>query len=193
MAGFNDLTYIFQQYGVLDFLLPFLLVYVISFAVLQKSQILGKDSAGKKYHAVVALVLAMSFVVPHVMGLYPLGYDPVAVMNESLPSISLVAIASVMLLLLLGIFGTSFTSAAAPIIALLAIGFVFYIFGASLKIWSGPWDAFSWWTPDTTQLMIVLVVFGAIVYFITSEPKAANTTGAFGNIWKELKTMVEKK
>ncbi len=189
MTGFNDLTYMFQQFGVLDFLLPFLLVYVISFAVLQKSKVLGDEKTGRKYHAIVALVLAMSFVVPHVMGLYPLGYDPVAVMNESLPSISLVAIAAIMLLLLLGIFGASFTAAAAPVVALASIAFVIYIFGAALKIWGGPWDVFSWWTADTTELMIVLLVFGAIVYFITAEPKQANAVGSAGKIWNEIKTM----
>lgn len=190
MTGFNDLAYYFQQYGVLDFLLPFLLVYTISFAVLHKAEILGKGAAGKKYHAVVALVLAMSFVVPHVMGIYPLGYDPVQVLNESLPSISLVAIAAIMLLLLLGIFGRGITAQAGPVIALVSVAFIIYIFGAALKVWNGPWDIFYWWDSQTTELMIVIVVFALVVYFITSDGKPSGQKGAVGNIWDEFKKMI---
>ena len=191
MAGFNELAYYFQQYGVLDFLLPFLLVFTISFAVLHKAEILGKGPGAKKYHIIVAFVLAMSFVVPHIMGLYPLGYDPVGVLNATLPSISLVGIAAIMLLLLLGIFGRSFSAAAGPIIAIVAIAFVVYIFGAALKVWNGPWDIFYWWTSDTTELMVVILVFGLIVYFITSEPKPAGQKGTVGNIWDEFKKMIQ--
>src|SRR3989344_4757807 len=124
-AGFSDLAYYFQQWGVMDFLLPFLLVFTIVFAVMQRTKILGDK---KNYNVIIAFILALLFVVPHIVGSYPLGYDPVQVMNESLPSISLVAVAAIMLLILMGIFGTKFSTSAVPIIALVAIGFVIYIF-----------------------------------------------------------------
>ncbi|MEK6950636.1 MAG: hypothetical protein AABX13_02840 [Nanoarchaeota archaeon] len=176
----------FQQYGVLDFLLPFLLVFTIVFAVLQKTEILGKQ---KNFNVIIALVLALLFVVPHLMGTYPLGYDPVQVMNETLPSISLVAVAAIMLLLLMGIFGTGFAKAAAPLIAILAILFVAYIFGASLNLWRGPYDIFYWWTTEITELLIIILVFGLIVYFITKE--AGTTAGE--NMWEGFKNLFEKK
>ncbi len=176
----------FQQYGVLDFLLPFLLVFTIVFAVLQKTEILGKQ---KNFNVIIALVLALLFVVPHLLGTYPLGYDPVQVMNETLPSISLVAVAAIMLLLLMGIFGTGFARAAAPLIAILAIIFVAYIFGASLNLWRGPYDIFYWWTTEVTELLIIILVFGLIVYFITKEPG----TTAGENIWEGFKNLFEKK
>ena len=40
-AGFSDLAYYFETYGVMDFLLPFLLVFTIIYAVMQKTKILG--------------------------------------------------------------------------------------------------------------------------------------------------------
>ena len=98
-VGFSNIAYYFQTYGVMDFLLPFLLVFTIVFAVLQKTKIVGEGK--KNFNVIIALVLALMFVVPHIIGSYPLGYDPVAVMNASLPSISLVAVASMMLLLLM--------------------------------------------------------------------------------------------
>ena len=170
--GFSSLAYYFQTYGVLDFLLPFILVFTIIFAVMQKTKILGDK---KNFNVIIALVLALTFVVPHVMGYYPLGYDPVQVMNESLPSIALVAVASIMLLILMGVFGTDFSKSAAPIIAIGAIAFVIYIFGSSLSVWTGPSDLFYWWTSEITELLIIILVFGVIVYFIVKEPGSGST------------------
>jgi hypothetical protein len=165
--GFSKLGYYIQTFGIMDFLLPFLLVFTVVYAVMQKTKILGDK---KNFNVIIALVLALVFVVPHVVGYYPLGYDPVQVMNESLPSIALVAVAAVMLLILMGVFGADFSKSAAPIIAIIAIIFVVYIFGSSLNIWSGPTDIFYWWTSEVTELIIILLVFGMVVYFIVKEP-----------------------
>jgi hypothetical protein len=166
-AGFSQLGYYFQTYGIMDFLLPFLLVFTIVFAVMQKTKILGEK---KNFNVIVALVLALMFVVPHVIGSYPLGYDPVQVMNESLPSIALVAVASIMLLILMGVFGADFSKSAAPVIAIAAIAFVAYIFGSALSVWTGPSDIFYWWTSGVTELLIIILIFGLVVYFIVKEP-----------------------
>ncbi len=173
-AGFAQLGYYFQTYGIMDFLLPFLLVFTIIFAVMQKTKILGEK---KNFNVIVALVLALIFVVPHVVGSYPLGYDPVQVMNESLPSIALVAVAAIMLLILMGVFGADFSKSAAPFIAILAIVFVAYIFGSSLSVWTGPSDIFYWWTPDVTELLIIILIFGLVVYFIVKEPSDKSKGG----------------
>ncbi len=185
--AFSNVAASLQNFGVVDFLLPFILVFTIVFAVLQRTKILGDN---KNFNVILALVLGLLFVIPHITGTYPLGYDPVAVMNQSLPSISLVAIAAIMLLLLMGIFGTDFSKTAAPIIALVAIGFVAYIFGAALNFWTGPSDAFSWWSPDVTELVIVILVFGLIVWFITREP-GSKTPGA--GIMEGIAKLFEKK
>ena len=172
MATFDTLIHYFQTYGVLDFILPFILVFTIVFAVLQKTKILGEK---KNFKVIIALVLGLLFVVPHILGTYPLGYDPVAVLNETLPSISLVAIAAVMLLILLGIFGTEFLAPAKSIIALVSVIFIVYIFGASLNLWRGPYDIFYWWTTETTELLLIILVFGLIVWFVTKEPGSSRS------------------
>ena len=173
-AGFAQLGYYFQTYGIMDFLLPFLLVFTIIFAVMQKTKILGDK---KNFNVIVALVLALIFVVPHIVGSYPLGYDPVQVMNESLPSIALVAVASIMLLILMGVFGANFSKSAAPIIAIAAIAFVAYIFGSALSVWTGPSDIFYWWTSEVTELLVIILIFGLIVYFIVKEPSDSSKGG----------------
>ncbi|MDP3698994.1 MAG: hypothetical protein Q8R47_05395 [Nanoarchaeota archaeon] len=189
IGSFTNLAQYFQAYGVMDFLLPFILVFTIIFAVTAKLA-LFKDH--KQFQVVIALVLALMFVVPHITGTYPLGYDPVQVMNESLPSISLVSIAAIMVLLLMGIFGADFTAAAAPFIAFISLGFVVYIFGASLKLWRGPYDIFYWWSSDVTELMIVLLIFGLVVWFIVKEPKKPGDKGLFENVREELGKYVHR-
>ena len=102
MAAFDTLLNIVESYGVVDFLLPFILVFTISYAVLGKTNMLGTNN---RFNVIIALVLGLLFVIPHVTGQYPAGYDPVLIMNQSLPSISLVAVAIFSVLILLGIFG----------------------------------------------------------------------------------------
>ena len=173
---FNNIVYYLQAYGVLDFLLPFLLVFTIIYAVMQKTKILGDK---KNFNVIIALVLGLLFVVPHITGAYPLGYDPVEIMNSSLPSIALIAVAAIMLLLLMGIFGTDFAAASAPIIAIVSILFVVYIFGSALSLWSSPSDVFYWWTAELTELIIILLVFGVVVYMIVKEPSEKSQGGEF--------------
>jgi len=189
-ASFTSLAQYFQAYGVMDFLLPFILVFTIIYAVTAKLA-LFKDH--KQFRVVIALVLALLFVVPHITGNYPLGYDPVQVMNESLPSISLVSIAAIMVLLLMGIFGADFSAAAAPFIAIVSLAFVAYIFGASLGLWRGPYDIFYWWSSDITELMIVLLIFGLVVWFIVKEPSKPGDRGVIGKMLDEFGRYVEKR
>ncbi len=168
-----NIAQFFQNYAISDFLLPFLLVFAIIFAVMQKTKLLGDK---KNIHVMISLILGLLFVIPHINGQYPLGYDPVQILNSTLPSISLVAVAAIMLLILMGIFGTKMTQSFAPVIAFAAIGFVVYIFGTALNLWNGPWATWSWFTTETTELIIILLIFGVVVWLITKEP-ADKTAG----------------
>jgi hypothetical protein len=190
VSGLSNLAYYFQTYGIMDILLPFILVFTIVFAVMQKTKILGDK---KNFNVMIALVLSLIFIAPHITGTYPLGYDPVQVMNSALPSISLVAVASIMLLLLMGIFGAGWADSALPFIAFAAVGFVVYIFGASLNLWTGPNDIFGWWSAETTELMIIILVFGVIVWFITKEDSKPGDKTALGRMGEVLSKLVEKK
>ncbi len=187
-VSFSNFASYLQAYGVMDFLLPFVLVFTIIYAVSSRMP-LFRDN--KNFRVIISLVLGLLFVVPHITGTYPLGYDPVQVMNEALPSISLVAIAAIMLLLLLGIFGKGFSQAAAPFIAFGAIGFVIYIFGAALNVWRGPYDIFYWWTTEVTELMVIILVFGLIVMFITKDDKGTKFGDTVKGAWKGVGDIIE--
>src|SRR3989338_653071 len=140
--GFSTLIQYFQSYGVMDFLLPFILVFTIIYAVTATVP-LFKDQ--KNFRVIIALVLSLLFVVPHITG-------------------------------------RDFTNAAGGWVALIAILFVVYIFGAAFGLWFGPYDVFSWWTTDVTELMVILLVFGVLIWWITKEPQKPEEKGLFDKL-----------
>jgi len=91
--NFYDAIESLSESGFLDIFLPFMLIFVIVFAVLQKSKILGTGEEKRKYNVILALVFGLSVVIPHVLGRYPAGSDPVVMISNILPNISLVMLA----------------------------------------------------------------------------------------------------
>ena len=168
--GLDYVIGVLEYWGVSDVLLPFLLIFTIVFAVLQKTNILG---AGKKnFNVVIALVLALGVVIPHVVGGYPPEADVVDLINIIIPQISLVAVALLMLLLLVGIFQPSWVSKSiAGVLALISIVAVVYIFGSSLEWWSGS-NWIYYFGEEIISFVIVILVFGIIIWFITRESGA---------------------
>ena len=79
-----------ERWGLMDVLLPFLLIFTIVFAVLEKSKILGEER--RNMNSAIALIFALIIVIPHITGDLPAGYDPVLVLNAALPSVGLVAV-----------------------------------------------------------------------------------------------------
>ena len=94
---------ILESWGLMDALLPFLLIFTIIFAVLEKSKILGDEK--RNMNSAIALIFALIVVVPHLTGNLPAGYDPVLIINSALPSVSLVVVGVIALMILIGVFG----------------------------------------------------------------------------------------
>jgi len=166
MTNFVELFKIMESWGMLDVMLPFLLIFTVVFAVLQKAKIFGADS--KRFNVVIALVLGMVVVIPHILGTYPAGQDAVLIINNLLPNVALVLVAIVMVLLLSGVFGyTSRDSGASGAILIPAFAIIIWLFGLS----AGWWANFSWFNidPDTIAVVLVLLVFGIIIWIITSD------------------------
>lgn len=99
----EEFVRIVNSWGLRDVMLPFLLVFVIMFAILAKVRILGEDK--KKYNLIIALVMALMVVIPHVLDRYPDNFNPVDIMNEALPNLSIVIVAALGAVLIIGAFG----------------------------------------------------------------------------------------
>ena len=185
MAVFEDAIRSFESLGALDVILPFLLMFVILFAALQKTEILGKGKEGKKYNVVIALVIALLIIIPHVVygtadftdgklggALFGMP-DVVEIINNSLPSISIWIVAVLMVMLMIGIFAPP-NWEAFPFKSWILWGSVIvvgYIFGNSAGLFKdlpGPLRFIN--TPENQAGLLIILIFGIIIYFIVHEP-----------------------
>jgi hypothetical protein len=169
--NFVDFIRTAEGWGLTDVMLPFLLIFTIMFAILQKTKVLGEGK--KNYNIAVALVFALLVVIPHVTNSYPDGTDIVEMLNKALPSVSVVIIAIVMLLIFIGIFGRQeqWKGPVAGWVAILCFAIILVIFGAA----AGWWLNWSWFTglfgESTIALIVILLIFGIIIAFITGDEK----------------------
>jgi len=167
--GLEYFIEILERWGVADVMLPFLLIFTIVFAVLQKTNILGQGK--KNFNVIIALIVALSVVIPHVVGGYPPEADVVDLINIIIPQISLVAVALLMLLLLIGIFQPAWvTKSIGGVLAAISIIAVVYIFGSTLEWWEADWIYY--FGEETISLVVTILIFGIIIWFITREPGA---------------------
>jgi len=177
--------------GVTDIVLPFLLVFVLLFAILQKTKILGEDK--KNFNAVIALVIGLLFVIPHATGSYlTMGFkkSPVDIINTFLPGIALVIIAVVMLFILIGLWGGEAKwvgGTPSAMIAILAMVAIVWIFGASAGWWQG-WNPFvRFFGEEAVAVIVIIIVFALIIWFITKSDTRTEGEGfmeRFGNMFK---------
>ncbi|MBU0979815.1 MAG: hypothetical protein KJ709_03340 [Nanoarchaeota archaeon] len=160
-----------ESWGLMDVLLPFLLVFILLFAILQKSKLLGDRR--KNYNLVLSLIMGLMVVIPHVTHSYPSdNWDPVVIMNQALPTVSIIIVAIVMMLILLGIFGGEahlFGAALGGWISFISFVLILIIFGAAAGWWDG-W----WWINDSlgaelVAIVVIILVFGIIIGFITND------------------------
>ncbi len=170
-----------EQFGLLDAVLPFILIFAVIFTVTNRTKVLGEK---KNVHMLVALVISLLVVLPHVMGTYPPGQDVVNIINSALPNVSLVIVIIVAALILVGIFrpereGVPFGG----FFALLSVGAIVYIFGLSAGWWQsggGPLSFLS--NPDIQALAVIILVFALVIFLITSD----NPLESAGRGWQLL-------
>ncbi len=162
--NFNDALESLEQMGFYEVALPFLLIFTIVFAILQKVKIFGDK--GKNFNAVIAIVLAFLVVK---------NQSIVLVLNEFLPKISLISVVIVVALLLFAIlFNTEEPSFAkyfgGIMMILVIIGIIVSfvgsgagaVFGITLPDW---FDI----TSADRNLLIFVVLFIIFFAYVTSD------------------------
>lgn len=171
-SGFRQVVDFLGPLGVYDVILPFLLVFTIVFAILEKTKILGIEKVGdqqltkKNLNAVVSVIMAFLVIASAQL---------VSVINEVLANVVLILILGVCFLLLVGVFfgDKQFTLEDFPawvkammIIMFIAIVVIFlnaldwlqYIFGLFLY-WESSW-----------AITIIFVIFLiAFMVWVTSD------------------------
>lgn len=152
--------------------LPFLLVFVVVFAILQKSQILGKDK--RQIDALVALVI----------GLLVIGLPtPREFIVAFMPWLAVGIAVMLVFFILYGFVAGDLTSMPNPLkytfgalAGIFVIGVLLYVtgFGTTIVGWfdSGTFDSDFWLTA-----MIVVLVIGALVWAVLGGGKGGDDKG----------------
>jgi hypothetical protein len=158
---------------ILNSFLPFLLVFVIMFAVLERVAIFGQNK--KAINVVFSAIAGLIVVIPHVMGRYPAGKDIVVIINTALPNFIAVLLGLILALILIAIATgdqkKDFSTWTWVPYGALAI--VIYIFGAAAGWWHNIFLKFG---THTMSVLLILIVFGLVFWYIVRDP----TTGGSG-------------
>jgi len=180
---------ILQDWGVFSALLPFLLIFTLLFAILEKIQLF---EGNRKINAVIAGAIGALVVIPHVLGQYPTGMDPVLMILNILPNAGVLLVVILLVMMMLGFVGAKHGLPGALITLVLLGALAILGFTVISAIW--PSLPFSRLFGDTaTQaLIIAITVFGFIIYFITKEDKPKDPN-APKNIFEWIEENVGKK
>ena len=187
---------VLDNWGLTDVMLPFLLIFVIIYAILQKTRILGEER--KNLNTIVALVVGLLVVIPHVTGRFPANADPVIIINEALPQVSIVLVAVVFLLIMIGVFGQEhvFLGLAMPgWIAFFSFIVILLIFGGAAGWWSGNFGNTleQFFGTDGIAIMIMLLVFGIIIAWVTHESKDKEDKSVMNRLGMDFSKLFGKK
>ena len=175
------------DWGILDAILPFILIWILIFAILQKVKVFGEGEAegrkgDRKINGILGLVISAMVVIPHVVGLYPPESDPIIIINQFLPSAAIVLIAILLVIMLLGLAGGEIPNLVLWVVALVALAFL--IFMIVMAVVPSYWPGW-WWLrdPSIQALVIILLVMGLIAFFVIREPSSEEGFGDWVKTW----------
>ena len=174
-SGFRGVIEFLGRLGVYDVILPFLLIFTIVFAILEKTKILGTEKVGdrevtkKNLNSMVALAVAFLVIASTRL---------VAVVNEVMANVVLLLILAICFLLLVGVFFGSkeFTLEKYPnwirfFMVLMFIGIVL-IFLNALDWLTYVFAVFEAWDAEWAVTVIFLIVILLLMWYIVKEPSA---------------------
>jgi hypothetical protein len=183
---YRGAVYYLEQIGLVDVFLPFILIFTILFAILQKIalfKVVGKsEKPDKRINGVISFAVALLIVIPHVTGSYPPGQDVIELLNNILPQTIVLIFTIFLVLVLLGLTGATKPAgenAMAGFAALLAI------LGLGVILWNAfyPYQSPQWlyWLqdPQLQGILVVLLILGIIGYF-TMKDEASSGSGLDG-------------
>ncbi len=100
----QTLTFL-DKIGVYDVILPFLLVFTIMFAILEKTRVLGEDKIKKGEHEYKYSKKNLNSIVAFVIAFFVIASTRlVALINEAMANVVVLALVAVSVLMLIGVF-----------------------------------------------------------------------------------------
>ncbi len=177
-VSLTDLIGRWQDLGIYDVALPFLLVFVIVFGILQKVNLFGEKS--KNLNAVVALVAGLVFLQNTFL---------VFTLQRYLARMSFALVVFLMFLLLIGIFAGKYKGLKnGALTTAFVVSIIVMVWALSSEFFGMPGedDFFQWWDsidPVTkTTFWFVVVIILVISFALGGSEK-----GGEGGFWKGIK------
>lgn len=173
----------FREFGLFDVILPFILVFSVIFAILEKTRILGTEKVGsgepiprKNLNAMVAMVFGFLVIATNKI---------VNAINVALPNVVLLVVFVVSFLLVISVFYKSEELEFSKKYELLTkwmIGFLLFfiilIFLGAIETDSGDsWLSYAWdyALENTSEPLVTSIIFVAVaiiaIVFITTKTK----------------------
>ena len=182
MATIYDIFYQLQASGFYEFALPFLLVFTIVFAILEKTKLFGVDEhkqPRKNINLVISLIIGLIVVNQ---------FEIVDKLNLFIPKVSLFIIVAVMFLILIGIFGANVSEGFSGILLFIfAIVSLLIIYWALIPTTTGfdfAGGDFGFWLQDNSSTLLFLVIIGIIIWAVVGGGKKAGKK-SFGDTVNE--------
>ncbi len=174
-SAFRGMIAFLNKLGVYDVILPFLLVFTIIFAILEKTRIFGTEKVGerdlpkKNINAMVAFVVAFLVIASTKL---------VGIINEVMANVVLLVILGVCFLLLVGVFFTGekeFSLKEMPVYMQLFTAIMFLgiivIFLNALGWLQTIFDLFENINADWAATLVFIIIIIAFILWITYTPK----------------------
>ncbi|MBI2670971.1 hypothetical protein HYX18_03275 [Candidatus Woesearchaeota archaeon] len=179
-----------REFGLFDIVLPFLLVFTLVFAILEKTRILGVEGEGKNQlpkknlNSMVAFVFALIVVATNKI---------VTAINSALPNVVLLLVVFVAFLLLISTFSKteemdfkSLHPGYYNFFVFVSIATIVLIFLGSITNSKGQsWLSFAWdyainnfEGAVVSSLIFLAVILGAIFWVVRPAPKTKGSGGA---------------
>ncbi|HIH25508.1 hypothetical protein J4476_00175 [Candidatus Woesearchaeota archaeon] len=150
--SFADTFYYLEQVGVMNYVLPFLLVFAIVFAILEKTAILGENK--KNINVVVSFVIGMLLVVQQGI---------VELINLFLPRVSLILVVMLMTLMLIAMLaGKKFEGIKGPVFS---IGIILVIVAIIFALTSPPATS-GFFLSEADKAALIRIGIPLLIFFI---------------------------
>jgi amino acid transporter len=184
MTLFDNAIYYLDSLGLTDIILPFVLIFTVIFALLQRVMIFKVDSGEKdgqgkpvmvgnrKINVIIALAMALITVIPHVTHNYQMDNDPITIINNFLPGAIVLTVVILIFLMLVGFLGGDKSAAKSPLVGIAAIiaiiGLIAVLWRALYPTTTPQWLSF-FDDPQIQGLVIVILIMGIVIWAVTGE------------------------
>ncbi len=177
MSVFQGVLVFFQDVGVYDVVLPFLLVFTLVYALLEKTRVLGVERVGDKEYTKKNVNSLLAFTIAFFV---IASTQLVAIISEVVSNMVLLLILLICFMLLVGSMerdkkeGFQLEGWSKSAFYVIMFGGIILIFLNALGWLQLAWDYMMlYWDTQFVGMIILLVVLVLLILFITHTPKEA--------------------